>query len=297
MVIFVINNRINLKPLKTNYKISIPQPCHENWGKMAPDETGRFCGSCAKSVVDFTGMKTPEIQDFFIKNQGQKVCGRFKSGQLDSIIIQIPTEVLLSQVQFHKIFLLALLVCMGTTLFSCQNSNGDKQKIGEVEIVDSTKQSMTLGIIISEKDTQCQDDTVKTKKPLEFVKPISEPYINGDVAIIPDTSVIKKEFYNLSEIETRPEFPGGINAFYEYIHSNFKLTDDIKKEIRRIIVSFIIEKDGSLKSIKIIRDTDGKLNNEIIRVLENSPKWLPGKIGKKAVRVQYSLPVTIKSQE
>lgn len=129
--------------MKSNYKISVPKPCHEDWNQMTPDETGRFCNNCVKSVVDFTNMETPEIQEYFIKNQGKSVCGRFKTEQLDSIIIQIPREVLFSQVQFHKIFMLALLISMGTTLLSCQNNEGGKQKIDSVEVVDSVSQTET----------------------------------------------------------------------------------------------------------------------------------------------------------
>ncbi|PKB16291.1 hypothetical protein [Flavobacterium sp. 5] len=126
--------------MENKHKITIPKPCHEDWNKMTPDETGRFCNSCSKSVVDFTKMLPNEIQDFFIKNEGQKVCGRFQNKQLDSIIIQIPNQVLFSQVHYHKMFLLALFIAMGTTLFSCKQENGDKQRIDKIEVVKDTSE-------------------------------------------------------------------------------------------------------------------------------------------------------------
>jgi hypothetical protein len=125
--------------METNFKITIPKPCHEDWNAMTPDATGRFCSSCTKSVVDFTNKSTTEIQQYFIENQGKKVCGRFQNKQLDTIIITIPKYVLFSQVKFHKAFMLALLVSMGTTLFSCQDKDGSVQKIDKVEVVDSLK--------------------------------------------------------------------------------------------------------------------------------------------------------------
>ena len=63
--------------------INIPNPCHENWDKMVPADQGRYCISCAKTVVDFSQMSTPEIQNFFKKQKEDKICGHFKSSQLD----------------------------------------------------------------------------------------------------------------------------------------------------------------------------------------------------------------------
>lgn len=134
--------------METQHKITIPKPCHEDWDKMTPDETGRFCNSCSKSVVDFTQMLPNEIQDFFVKNQGQKVCGRFKNSQLNSLTIQIPNRIVYSQTHYHKIFLLALFITMGTTLFSCSDKNGNKQKIDKIEVVDDSLEmnNVTVGV-------------------------------------------------------------------------------------------------------------------------------------------------------
>ncbi|WP_427872009.1 hypothetical protein [Flavobacterium sp. MMS24-S5] len=108
---------------------------------MTPDETGRFCRVCNKSVIDFTSKLPEEIQHFFLQNQDQKICGRFKNSQLDSVSIQIPSQILFSQTQYHKMFLLALFVTMGTSLFSCSSVNGNKQKIQMIEVVNQQKTS------------------------------------------------------------------------------------------------------------------------------------------------------------
>lgn len=129
------------------FRLDIPKPCHEDWEKMTLDGNGRFCGSCAKTVVDFTKMKAAEIQQYFIENRGKKVCGRFQNNQLDSIIITIPAHVVFSQTQFHKMFLLALFVSMGTILFSCSDGNGNRQPIDRIEVTDE-KPNTTLGLPI-----------------------------------------------------------------------------------------------------------------------------------------------------
>ena len=124
--------------MKESFKISIPKPCHEDWNQMKSQTNGRFCGSCSKNVVDFSGMKANEIRDYFIIHQNERVCGRFEKQQLDSLVISIPRQVLISQTRFHKIFLLALFVTMGTTLFSCADPYGDKRSIDGIEIVENS---------------------------------------------------------------------------------------------------------------------------------------------------------------
>jgi hypothetical protein len=123
--------------METNFKITIPKPCHENWNAMTPDATGRFCSSCTKTVVDFTNKSTTEIQQYFIENKDQKVCGHFKNEQVNKFNLHIPQSLLNKRRPFHKAFLLTLFIVMGTSLFSCRNHND--QTLGEVVIKDTLK--------------------------------------------------------------------------------------------------------------------------------------------------------------
>lgn len=67
-------------------QINIPQPCHEDWDKMTPQEQGRFCDSCRKCVVDFTGFSDEELYRFFREHEGEQVCGHVSRGQLNRSI-------------------------------------------------------------------------------------------------------------------------------------------------------------------------------------------------------------------
>jgi len=149
--------------MNPHFKIIIPKPCNEDWDKMTPDATGRFCLACNKSVIDFTNKLPEEIQHFFLKNQDKEICGRFKNSQLDTVKIQIPSRVLFSQTQYHKIFLLALFVVMGTSLFSCAAVNGDKQKIEKVEVVEYDKKDNNNSIPITDDVLlkMIQNDTIQ----------------------------------------------------------------------------------------------------------------------------------------
>lgn len=167
-------------------KIRIPKPCHEDWNAMTPNQQGRFCDSCTKNVVDFTQMKTPEIQEYFTRNHGKKICGRFNNEQLESIRISIPMRVLYSQTQFHKMFLLALFVSMGTTLLSCSNTNGNKQSIEKVEIVEEDPSDN----VIMGAPVRPQNDTAISKKAkaLQTQKVQSIPLVTtGDVVLSPSS--------------------------------------------------------------------------------------------------------------
>jgi len=149
--------------MSPHFKIVIPKPCNEDWDKMSPDATGRFCLACNKSVIDFTNKMPEEIQHFFLKNQDKEICGRFKNSQLDAVSIQIPSRVLFSQTQYHKMFLLALFVVMGASLFSCATVNGDKQNIEKVEVVEYDKKDNNNSIPITDEEflKMIQNDTLK----------------------------------------------------------------------------------------------------------------------------------------
>jgi len=68
--------------MATTYKISIPEPCAENWNEMTPTEQGKFCSKCATNVIDFSVMTDQEIVAY-LKNNKSKTCGRFASAQLN----------------------------------------------------------------------------------------------------------------------------------------------------------------------------------------------------------------------
>ena len=93
----------------------------------------------------------------------------------------------------------------------------------------------------------------------------------------------------------KPEFPGGIEEFYKFVNNNFKFPDEeTGTKGKKVYATFIVEKDGSLTDIKILRDAGYGTGVETIRVLKNSPKWISGQQNGKKVRVLYSIPITMK---
>lgn len=99
------------------FKIEIPKPCHEDWNSMTPDEKGAFCGSCNKSVHDFTNRSDEEIAEVFMNSGGAKICGRFNASQVDKLLeIKVPLSQLPRNVSPVRAFAMAIFLVFGTLL-------------------------------------------------------------------------------------------------------------------------------------------------------------------------------------
>jgi protein TonB len=109
-----------------------------------------------------------------------------------------------------------------------------------------------------------------------------------------------KEDSNLKkweDVEVKPEFPGGIEEFHKFVAYNFRTSET--EPSGEIIGKFIIETDGSLSNIEIIKNEVGPISGkELIHVLKLAPNWTPGSNHAKPVRVLFSsLPITIKAPQ
>ena len=100
-------------------------------------------------------------------------------------------------------------------------------------------------------------------------------------------------------VETMPSFQGGdLNTFRNWVQSNVRFPQiALENGIQgTVVLSFVIEKDGSLTNIQVLRTPDRSLSEEATRVLSKSPKWSPGKQRNQVVRVKYTLPVDFRVQ-
>jgi len=97
-------------------------------------------------------------------------------------------------------------------------------------------------------------------------------------------------------VEQMPEFPGGKEALFKYISSELKYPNNEFNIQGRVICRFVVEKDGCIDSVKIVRSLEPSYDKEVVRLIQNMPKWIPGKQNGKVVRVWYTLPVSFKLQ-
>ena len=110
------------------------------------------------------------------------------------------------------------------------------------------------------------------------------------------TVVSKKNQKVYDVVEQMPEYPGGMVAFMDYLIQNMKYPEDAEKQKveGRVIANFVVETDGSISNVNVVKQVFPSLDAEAIRVLQAMPKWTPGKQNGKPVRVKYTVPVTFK---
>ena len=113
---------------------------------------------------------------------------------------------------------------------------------------------------------------------------------------IPQTSTSPKDENTFFIVEQMPEYPGGMSELMKYVARNIKYPADALREKKqgRVIVQFIVGKDGYTSDFKVMKSVSPSLDAEAIRVLANMPKWTPGMQRGKTVAVKYTVPVTFK---
>ena len=130
-----------------------------------------------------------------------------------------------------------------------------------------------------EKDMQDYISHKETKQPLSD---LPQPTNDDDISDV---------------VDQKPSFPGGQSAFIQWLSSNIKYPESLAKSRveGRVVVQFVVEKDGSLSNISVINNSvDPLFDKEALRVVQMMPKWIPGKLNGSVVRVKYSLPITFK---
>ena len=123
-----------------------------------------------------------------------------------------------------------------------------------------------------------------------------------DAEVFQEVEVVEEEIVDDEPfliVETMPSFQGGdLNTFRNWVQSNVRFPQiALENGIQgTVVLSFVIEKDGSLTNIQVLRTPDRSLSEEATRVLSKSPKWSPGKQRNQVVRVKYTLPVVFRVQ-
>jgi protein TonB len=99
-------------------------------------------------------------------------------------------------------------------------------------------------------------------------------------------------------VEQMPSFPGGPSALMQFLSSNIKypVVAEENGVQGRVVCTFVVEKDGSITDVRVIKSVDPSLDKEAMRVVKSMPRWIPGKQNGSAVRVKYTVPVTFRLQ-
>jgi hypothetical protein len=164
-----------LNDMSNTIRITVPEPCRENWHNMTPKEQGRFCGSCKKIVVDFSTMNDREILDYFAKAAGRPTCGRFAIDQLNRKIEPATINRRLSPAYVWNLLL-------ATALFfeSCNSTTTGEPRILEKPVIQKVEEEPIIEKVAVTEDTArlivASDITGKT---WEVSVPAKEMHVLG----------------------------------------------------------------------------------------------------------------------
>ena len=134
----------------------------------------------------------------------------------------------------------------------------------------------------------------------EGVKDRTVEAVRSEIAVAPPPPAPKPEVATkvFDVVEEMPSFPGGQGALMQYLASNIKYPVVAQENgvQGRVIVSFVVERDGSISDVKVARSVDPSLDREAQRVVKSMPRWSPGKQNGSTVRVKYTVPVVFRLQ-
>ena len=184
-------------------------------------------------------------------------------------------------------------------------------KIEEAKPVEKVKSSVKFVPPVIKKDNEVkpeeelksQDDLNKTNTAIGSFDVKGNDDAAGEVLkakeVIAQPEPPKEEETKVFDVvEQMHSFPGGQAALMSWLGSNIKypVVAEENGVQGRVVCTFVVERDGSITDVKVVRGVDPSLDKEAIRVLKAMPHWIPGKQNGSAVRVKYTVPVTFKLQ-
>ena len=163
-----------------------------------------------------------------------------------------------------------------------------KQEEPKPQPVEVPKQTTQLEIV--QDDVEVED--IEINAEIDQTE-VMEEYVAPEVE---EEEVVEQEVFTI--VEQMPSFPGGDQKMYEYLSKNIKYPQIARESgiQGRVFVNFVVEPDGSVSNVMVLRGIGGGCDEEAMRVVKGMPKWTPGKQRGKAVRVSYTLPVVFKLQ-
>jgi protein TonB len=163
-----------------------------------------------------------------------------------------------------------------------------KQDEPKPQPMEMPKQTTQLEIV--QDDVEVEDININAEIEQNEVV---EEYVAPEIE---EEEVVEQEIFQI--VEEMPAFPGGEQKLMEYVGKNIKYPQIARESgiQGRVFVGFVVEPDGSVSNVKLLRGIGGGCDEEAMRVIKNMPRWKPGKQRGKAVRVSYQIPVMFRLQ-
>lgn len=164
---------------------------------------------------------------------------------------------------------------------------------------------LSLILLVSTVFASNTPDVVETLSNYEN-EVFTDIIIYGETALMSDDAMELEciDFMSVKEapvfeaVEQPASFPGGQNALLQWLGANIRYPSSAaEKNIQgRVILKFVVEKDGSISNIQVLRGVDADLDKEAVRVIRSMPKWQPGRNNGEVVRTYFTIPITFKLQ-
>ncbi len=170
----------------------------------------------------------------------------------------------------------------------------EQKKSSKVEISVNGEIDKDVVFIVDGKRVSSIDDI--NPENIDHIEVLKDKDSLAKMGITDAKGVIRITTKSLAEVEDMPEYPGGMEAMMKFVAENLNYPKQMEKDKveGRVLLSFIVEKDGSVTNIEAVESPHPALTQEAIRVVSSMPKWKPGKQDGKEVRVQFMLPINFK---
>ena len=184
-------------------------------------------------------------------------------------------------------------------------------KVEEQKVVEKVKSSVKFTPPVIKKDDEVkpeeelksQEDLNKTNTAIGSFDVKGNDEAGGEVLkakeVIAQPEPPKEEETKVFDVvEVMPSFPGGQAALFEWLSKNIKypVVAEENGVQGRVIVTFVVERNGSITDVQVVKSVDPSLDKEAVRVVKAMPHWIPGKQNGSAVRVKFTVPVTFRLQ-
>ncbi|MGN6397734.1 MAG: TonB family protein [Mucilaginibacter sp.] len=197
-----------------------------------------------------------------------------------------------------------MLVLSSATVYNSKTVGFVNRKVEQVletpaSVPSAVPDSSTMVMDVSPKPNDQPDNTAKRTSIPDVITASAGKATTKEIAGPEPATPEKKDIDDNEKspvfiaVEKVPQFPGGIDAFYHYLAKNIRYPAAMRDAgvQGKVIVTFVVERDGSLTDVRVTRGVAADIDMEALRVIQESPKWTPGIQNGRAVRVAYSVPI------
>lgn len=182
---------------------------------------------------------------------------------------------------------IVLLILVSNVAFCKRPKKNADKNIEKVEVVSDTvfQSEVVPDTVAMSVDSAVQSSVMDSIAVTESKQTECDSLVSKSVNDEPNETFVM--------VESMPEFPGGAYEFNQWLSNTMEYSDEMRQKgvYGKVVVRFIVDTDGCIKKVKVVKGVDPLLDAEAVRLVKMMPKWTPGRQGNKVVKVQYTMPI------